>query len=304
MRAIRPFLLLALSATPAVAQTIDDGFMMSKRVLTTGLVYGHDRWDQYWEGTRKRSNDNIGTLTTQSVAFAGHYGVSDRLSVIAMLPYVWTHSSEGTLHGMRGVQDLTLAAKYRLLTTAFTEHGRVNAIVVAAAGIPVGDYTPDFLPLSIGSASRRFTSRFALSFESNDAWFVSGSAAHTWRNKVRLDRPAYFTDGQLYLTNEVSMPRVFDYVLSAGYRKGRLYVPISLSEQRTLGGGDMRRQDMPFVSNRMNYTKLDGMVMYALNIPKAPALRLGATRTVSGRNVGEATTITLGALYTFNLSSR
>jgi hypothetical protein len=304
MRAVRAFLLIALFASPASAQTIDDGFMMTKRVLTAGVIYGHDSWNQYWEGTRKRDNDNIGKLVTQSVAFAGHYGVTERLTVIAMLPYVWTHSSQGTLHGMRGVQDLTFGAKYLLLTTPFTEHGRVNAIVVAAAGIPVGDYTPDFQPLSIGSASRRFTSRFALSFESNDAWFVGGSAAHTWRNKVKLDRPSYFTNGQLYLTNEVAMPGVFDYALSAGYRKGRLYIPVSLSQQRTLGGDDIRRQDMPFVSNRMNFTKVDGMAMYALNIPKVPAFRLGVTRTVSGRNVGEATTITFGALYTFNFSSR
>jgi hypothetical protein len=300
MHAVRVLLLITIGSTSLSAQTIDDGFLMSKNVLTTGVVYSHDRWDEYWEGSRKRSNENIGTLTTQTMMLAGHYGVTDRLSVIAMLPYVWTHSSQGTLHGMRGFQDLTLAAKYRLLATPFTDRGTLSAFVGGAAGVPITDYTPDFLPLSIGSASRRFSGRFTVAFESHASWFISGSAAHTWRNTVTLDRPSYYTDGQLYLTDEVWMPRVLDWVVSAGYRKGRLYIPVSLTEQRTLGGGDIRRQDMPFVSNRMNFTKVDAFVMYALNIPKVPAVRFGATHTVSGRNVGESTTITSGLFYTFN----
>jgi outer membrane putative beta-barrel porin/alpha-amylase len=300
MRSVRALLLIALGSTSLAAQTIDDGFLMSKTVLTTGVVYSHDSWEEYWEGSYKRSNENIGTLTTQTVMLTGHYGVTERLSVIAMLPYVWTHSNQGTLHGMRGFQDLTVAAKYRLLATPFTDRGTLSAFVGGAVGVPLSDYTPDFQPLSIGSASRRFSGRFTVAFESDGSWFVSGSAAHTWRNKVMLDRPSYYTDGQLYLTDEVWMPRVLDYVVSAGYRKGRLYIPVSLTEQRTLGGGDIRRQDMPFVSNRMNFTKVDAFVMYALNIPKVPAVRIGATHTVSGRNVGQSTTITGGLLYTFN----
>ena len=300
MHAVRALLLVVLSSASLGAQTIDDGFLMSKKVLTTGVLYSHDSWNEYWEGSRKRSNDNIGRLTTQTTMLASHYGLTDRLSVITMLPYVWTHSTQGTLHGMRGFQDLTVAAKYRVLSTPFTEHGTLSAFVGAAGGIPLTDYTPDFQPLSIGSASRRFSGRFTVAFESRAFWFISGSAAHTWRNKVTLDRPAYYTDGQLYLTDEVWMPRVFDYTVSAGYRKGRLYIPMSIIEQRTLGGGDIRRQDMPFVSNRMNFTKVDAFVMYALNIPRVPAFRLGATRTLTGRNVGQSTTMTAGLFHTFN----
>ncbi len=37
---------------------------------------------------------------------------------------------------MRGLQDLTLAAKYRLLSTPFTDRGTLRAVVVGAAGIP------------------------------------------------------------------------------------------------------------------------------------------------------------------------
>lgn len=79
------------------------------------------------QGSVKRDNGNIGTLTTQSVTWVGSYGVTDRLSVMAILPYVWTHASRGPLHGMHGLQDFTLAAKYQLLTTPLTDRGTLRA---------------------------------------------------------------------------------------------------------------------------------------------------------------------------------
>jgi hypothetical protein len=292
-------LVAALAAQSLPAQAPDDGVLMSRKTLNIGAVYGHETWSEYWEGTLKRSNENIGTLTTQSVSLVGHYGVTDRLTLVGMLPYVWTQASKGTLHGLRGVQDLSVAAKYQLLTTPFTGSGTLSAIVVGAAGLPASDYTPDFLPLSIGLGSRRASTRLTLRFQSHGDWFLDGTAARTWRNQVKLDRVAYYTDGELYLTDRVAMPGLFDWKVSTGFRKNRFYVPVSIVQQRTLGGGDIRRQDMPFVSNRMDYTKVEAMVMYGLSVPTDLALQLGASRTLSGRNVGDATMITFGAFHTF-----
>jgi hypothetical protein len=300
MRAASVLWLLIVPATMR-AQTIDDGMLLPRRALGTGLVYAHESWSQYWEGTLKRANGNIGTLTTQSVTWVGGYGVTDRLSVIAMLPYVRTSASQGPLHGMDGVQDITLAIKYQLLATPLTDRGTLRAMVVGAAGIPASDYVPDFLPLSIGLASRQFSGRLTLNFQAHQGWFVTGSAAHTWRANVTLDRPSYYTNGQLYLSNEVAMPDVFDYTVTAGYQRGRLCIPISLSQQRTLGGGDIRRQDMPFVSNRMDFVKVGGVVMYTLPAPTKLGVRFGMSRIVSGRNVGQSTTLTGGVFHTFQL---
>ena len=296
---VLPVLVIALTATSLPSQTVDDGMLMPRRAFSTGVVYAHDSWSQYWEGTLKRTNGNIGTVTTQSVAWMGSYGVTDRLSVIATLPYVRTSASQGPLHGMDGVQDVTLAVKYQLLATPFTERGTVRAMVVGAAGIPASNYVPDFLPLSIGLASRQFSGRFTLNFQAHQGWFLNGSTAYTWRTKVTLDRPAYYTNGQLYLSDEVAMPNVFDYSVTAGYQRGRLCIPISLSQQRTLGGGDIRRQDMPFVSNRMDFVKVGGLVMYTLPAPSKFGMRLGMSRIISGRNVGQSTTLTAGLFHTF-----
>jgi hypothetical protein len=296
---------LLLSSGALHAQTIDDGLMTPKKSLFTGFVYGHDSWTDYWEGSLKRENGNVGTLTTESLTWMGTYGLTSRLNLIAMLPHVSTEASGGTLHGQKGLQDLTLAAKYRLLETHFAKSdSSLQAFAVAAYGTPVSDYVADLLPLSIGLHSQRFALRGTLNFMTKRGVFADATAAHTWRDKVTLDRPAYYTDGQLFLSDEVGMPNVFDYTVRLGYMGHGLMVPVSFWQQYTLGGGDIRRQDMPFVSNKMNFSKLDGMVMYTLPKPADLAVKLEVTRTLAGRNVGQSTTFSGGLLYTIHFSGK
>jgi hypothetical protein len=294
-------LLIASLSASLHAQTIDDGIMMGKHNLFTGGLFTHDTWDEYWEGALKRVNGNIGTITTETTIWSVNYGVTDRLSVLATIPYVRTRASQGVLHGMNGVQDITLAAKYSFLERPSTRYGSLRAMAVVSGGIPLTDYTPDFQPLSIGSASKRLSGRGTLNFQSRAGWFLNGSAAYTWRAGVTLDRPYYFTDGALFLTDQVDMPNVVDYVASGGYLKRGLMAAFSFSQQRTLGGGDIRRQDIPFVSNRMNFSKVGGMVVSPIPKLRDLMFRFEYGYTVDGRNVGQATTFTTGLLYRFHL---
>ena len=96
----------------------------------------------------------------------------------------------------------------------------------------------------------------------------------------------------------IQMPDLVDYSASIGYMKGPLMVPVSFSQQITLGGGDIRRQDMPFVSNKMNLSRVDALVKYALPWVKGLQVQLAAAYIVSGRNVGQGTTLSAGFLYT------
>ena len=275
----------------------DDGLMMPKHMAGVGIVYAHDSWSEYWEGTLKRSNGNIGTLTTQSVAGLGWFGITDRLGAMAALPYMRTEASQGTLHSLSGIQDLTVALKYKFLATRPNRIGSLSAFLIGAAALPMSDYTPDFMPLSIGTGGGRASGRLTVNLQSPSLWFVNASGAYTFCNNVKLDRNSYYTNGQLYMTNEVEMSDVIDYSLSAGVARGKWRIPVSLVQQRTLGGGDIRRQDMPFVSNRMNFTRLDGIVMYAL--PKDLSARVGVSRVLDGRNVGQSTTFASGLMYAF-----
>ena len=294
-RAISVITFVMIGATSAGAQTVDDGGSFPRGILSAGVVYTHDSWDHYWEGTRKRTNGNIGTLTQQSVALIAGYGVTDRLSVMASLPYVHSHASQGVLHDISGIQDLTFAAKLKVFATRSSRRGALNAFIVGTGAVPVSDYTPDFFPLSIGTGGGRASGRVTLGYQSASSWFLNASSAYTWCSNVTLNRNSYYTDGQLYLTNEVAMPNVIEHSLTAGLNRGRWHVPLSLMKQRTLGGGDIRRQDMPFVSNRMDYVRASGGFMYALR--KDVSISIGAAHVLSGRNVGQSTTFTSGLFF-------
>lgn len=297
-------LLTVVRPGSARAQTIDDGVMMAKGELFAGALYTHDQWDHYWEGGLKRDNGNIGTLTTQSNTVVGVYGITDTLNVLSNVPYIWTEASQGVLHGMNGMQDLSIAAKYSLLEREQSPVGALRLIGVFAAAFPLGDYTPDFMPLSIGSASTRLSWRGTASMQGQEGQFVDASTAFTWRSDVTLDRPYYFTEDELHMTNEVSLPAVLDVEVMGGFRGPRLMAAATVGVQHMSSGGDIRRQDAPFVSNRMNALRVGGVVMYPLPKLAPLAVRASYAHTVTGRNVGQSNTVSVGLVYRFYLLGR
>jgi len=244
--------LLGIGMSASVCgQTLTDGLMMPKKNLCTGFMYTHDQWTEYWEGELKRDNGNVGKVTTQSLMWVGNYGITNRVNIIAMLPYIKTKASMGTLHGMEGVQDLSLGVKYNFFHKKF-EKSAFNTFAVLNFSTPLSDYTPDFFPLSIGTQTTNITYRLTTYFKIEKGWFVNASGGYTWRSNTTLDRPSYFNGNEFFISDEVKMPNVFDLFVSLGYIKNGLQVELNYMQQNTLGGGDIRRQDMPFVSNRMN----------------------------------------------------
>jgi hypothetical protein len=271
------FAILGLLCPSLHAQTIDDGIMLADKTLCAGALYGHDSWDQYWEGSLERVNGNIGTVTTQSLTMAANYGVTSWFNAIINVPYVWTNASKGVLHGQAGFQDLALAAKFKAISLPLGTHGALRAIGVLYGTIPMTNYTPDLQPLSLGTNSKTISGRATLNY---------------------LDQRG------LYLSNEVAMPNQFNYATSVGYRKNNLEIVGDFSQQQTRGGGDIRPQDTPFVSNRVNYSKAGAT--FKIPVPKLKNLQYWFlySNTFKGRNVGQSNTITTGFMYTLSFEKR
>ena len=288
---------VALAGSPMRAQTIEDGIMLSSRPLSATSAYTHDSWDHYWEGGLSRSNGTLGTVTTQAATWTANYALTQRLNEIGSVPYIWTHASRGVLHGQSGFQDLTLAAKYNLIQRPVGPFGSVRLLGVVAGSVPLTCYTPDLLPLSLGNHSTTLTGRGTLNYQGARWLHVNATAAYTWRGNVRLDRSSYYTNGQLYLSNQVALPNVFDYQLMVGYRRHDRMLVGTFEQQQTRGGGDIRRQDLPFVSNRVNASRAGAVLMYPLPRWHALNYRLTYSNTFEGRNVGQASTFTTGLMY-------
>jgi Putative MetA-pathway of phenol degradation len=290
---------LAVIGNSMKAQTDLDGIMMNKNQLCNGLMYNYNTWDHYWEGTLKRTNQNLGTVSSQSVMYGANYGITGRLNVMISAPYVWAKSTAGTLHGSRGVQDVSLFVKWKPLLYSIGKN-KISLIVVGGFSTPVTNYQVDYLPLTIGLGSTNITSRAMAEFQ-HKRFTVNGSATYIWRSNVKIDRTSYF-DTRMHLTNEVKMPDVSQYQLRTGYRGRYLLAEALLTNWTTLGGFDITRNNMPFPSNRMNMTTVGAAFKYTLKQYTHLSLLAGANYTVAGRNVGEATAFNAGVFYAFYLN--
>ena len=235
------------------AQTEDDAIMMDKKQFCNGFTYANNSWKDYWEGTFKRSNQNLGTVHTNSAMFMSNYGITNSLNILATVPYVWTHATEGTLHGMHGLQDLSLHLKLRFLHLE-ADHSTLSLFAVGGFSTPLSNYSIDFLPLSIGLGSTNLSGRLTADYQLG-IFYVTASGAYTWRSNVDLDRTSYYTTG-IHYTNEVQMPDMVNGNFNIGIRKKYVIAEAVLMNTTTIGGFDMRKNDMPFVSNKMNMTSL------------------------------------------------
>ncbi|MFY7838956.1 MAG: transporter [Lacibacter sp.] len=295
-------ILFCTVVTQASAQTDIDAIMMEKNAFCVGPGYAYSSWKNYWEGTKKRENLNLGNVSTQMFAVMGNYGVTKKLNALFNVPYVVTKASAGTLRGQRGLQDLSLMLKYRAINQKIGD-SRVALIGLLGGSVPMSNYTADLLPLSIGMQSKTAMARLMLDYYYDNKWFATASATYVWRSKVTLDRDSYYTD-RFILSNEVDMPNATSYNIRAGYRTQWLIAEAVLNNWTTKGGFDITQNNMPFISNRMNATSLGFNIKYVFK--KMPQLSLtgGASQVVAGRNMGQSFSANGAVFYVFNLNKK
>jgi len=285
------------SAGPASAQTDLDAIMMNKKQFCQGLTYDYSSWDHYWEGTFKRDNENLGTVSSQMLMYMPNYGITNDLNVMASVPYAWTKASQGTLHGMEGMQDLSVSVKWKPLTKSFGKN-QFSLITVGSFSTPLSDYVIEFLPMSIGLGSTNLTARGMIDYR-RGRFTVTGSAAYTWRSNVKLDKDSYY-DTELHLTDEIEMPNVTLYQLRTGYRGRYLIAEALLTKMITLGGYDITKNNGQLYPNlRMNSTMVGANIKYTIKSFTNLSVVAGGNFTIAGRNVGQSTAFNVGAFYVF-----
>jgi hypothetical protein len=291
-------LMIACCYQQVQAQTSNDAIMMNKGQFCNGITYSYSQWTDYWEGELKRNNQNMGMVTTQSLMYMPNYGITNNLNVMAAVPYVWTHASGGTMHGMSGFQDLSLDVKWKPLTTRVGP-GKFSLFLVGGFSTPLSNYSVDFLPMSIGLGTTNLMGRVIINYGLG-IFFFRASGAYVWRSNTKLDRTSYYTTS-LHLTNEVQMPDVANFNGSLGIHKKYLIAEAMLDYMKTLGGFDIRRNDNPFPSNKMNSLDVAVHVKYTLPFFTHVSLDGIGSYVVAGRNVGQATSFMIGAFYVFDL---
>ncbi|MET0635609.1 MAG: hypothetical protein ABWZ25_06250 [Chitinophagaceae bacterium] len=285
----------------AMGQTDIDAIMMEKNAFCVGPMYTHSSWKEYWEGTLKRENLNLGRVTTQMYGLMGSYGITRKLNALFSVPYVRTKASAGTLHPMDGIQDLSLFLKYRAMQYKLG-NGKISVFAIGGVTFPLTDYPADFLPLSIGLQSKAAIARGMVDYQLGNL-FATVSGSYIFRDDIKIDRTSYYTT-EMHYTNKVKMYDMTNVNVRLGFRNQQLIAEAILNQSNSLGGFDITRNNMPFPSNKMNSTMVGVNIKYV--IPKIPQLSVvaGGMHTVAGRNVGKATSVYGSFFYVFDFSPR
>jgi hypothetical protein len=292
---------LLLTTASAQAQTPVDGLMMGRRYLCNVLNYSNSQWSEYWEGSRLRVNENIGTFTNQNVMVMSAYGLSDDLNLIAGVPFVWTNASAGQFAGQQGVQDASLFLKYRFLKTE-GRAGTFRAFVTGGVSAPVSNYIPDMLPFSIGLQSKTASLRGILHYKIGGV-YLTAHAGYVARSRIRIDRDAYLFHQQIIESREVPVSNVVDASARLGYLNKHLQIEAYLDRMNSLSGDDIRRQDMPFPTNQMDQTTAGAMAKVHVYTKSGAFFSLVGQvgQVLEGRNVGKARMYTVGVQHTFRV---
>ncbi|MBK6996454.1 MAG: hypothetical protein IPH31_16545 [Lewinellaceae bacterium] len=300
MRHLYLFMFLLFCGT-AAAQTPTDGLMMPQGQLCILGQYSNSKWENYWQGETKRSNLNLGNLTTQNAMLMGNYGITKNLNAMIGLPYVWTSSDVSYITGQKGLQDLSVFVKYQALEIE-AAGGAFKVQATGGLSTPVTNYTPDLLPFSIGLHSQTASLRAVLNYTADFGLYVTAQAGHTWRSNTTIDHNSYIFDNKLIYSDEMPVPNVFDYSARLGFIKPRYQAEVWYDAFTGLSGDDIRYNETPQASNKMAAAQAGVFGKYF--ITKRFALLASVSQVLSGRNVGEALTWTAGATYFLDINKK
>jgi hypothetical protein len=284
------------------AQTATDGIMMPKGDLCIALMADKGSWDHYWEGTNLISNGNVGTLKRTSIMPMVAYGITDRILVFVQLPYVSTESTGGQMSGVSGLQDIGLAIKGNLFSRDIGK-GTLHIFGVGEYSRPITNYLSDYMPYSLGLGTDQITARAIAHYRWDMGLYLRASGAHIWRGYTKVERDYYYQDGSVY-SEWMDVPNAVNAQAVAGFYflEDMLQLEMQYTLLHATSGDDIRRWNPGQPTNRMKMDIVGGSLrFYVPGTLSGLSLIAGYQHTISGRNMGQFSTLFGGLTYQFNV---
>ncbi|MGY4536314.1 hypothetical protein ACVW0P_000721 [Mucilaginibacter sp. UYNi724] len=292
-------IVVCIASTQSVsAQTENDALMIPKNFFCAAGVYTYNSWDKYWEGTFKRENLNLGTISSNVYAVGGNYGLSNRVNLLFMIPYIKSNASAGTFRGQSGIQDINLAVKWMAVKQEVGS-GLLSLHAIVTGSLPLGNYQADYLPLAIGSRSKSIGLRALINYQTG-RFFVAGSGQYLRKDNITIDKDSYYTT-EMHYTNQVAIPNATNFLFSTGYRSLKFNAEATLTKVNTIGGFDITKNNMPFPSNNMDATLAGAIFKYSFQSIAGLELTGGGNYVLKGRNVGQNRSFFAGVYYVFSV---
>ncbi|MHA8104619.1 hypothetical protein PPZ62_09445 [Aquirufa nivalisilvae] len=276
-----------------MAQLPHDQVYMNKNIACGALMYGNSSWTNYWENTLKRDNPNIGKLSTESLGAMIAYGITKKINALVMVPYVKTQASKGNLMGQQGLQDVSIWLKAQVF-----DYKQLLGHATLGVSTPMSNYVTEFMPMSIGIGAKTFSARAILHYNLPSNLFISATGSYILRSNVNVDRDSFLNGERLYNTSTVAVPNAFDAMFRMGYLRKENQVEVFAEHFSCVGGDNIRRNSMPFLTNDMTMTAVGAYAKYQ---PKSLGISAKVSYVLDGQNAGQSTNVTVGLLYLFKV---
>jgi hypothetical protein len=262
----------ALAVGPAVAQDLN-GFFPAKGQGDLALSYTDESYDEFWVGTHKMSVPDIGTVTTRSYSLWARYGFTDRVAVIANVPYVDVDSNGLAGFADSGLQDLSAMVELKALERGGESRHR---LVVAVGGrTKLSDYEAN-APVSLGDGTTDVLLRLVYQFERHGFYF-SQEVGYDLRGGDAPDGTPLYTE--------------------LGYTLRRVTITGFYLRYVAHGGTDIGDPGFTFPSNKDETARIGAKVFG--RVSDSFGLFAAGFTTLSGRNSGDASGVSVGTTYSF-----
>lgn len=282
--------LFALLATGLPAQSIVNGFFSGKGRGAVAVSYSAEHYDNVFLVPNEAKGVPIfREVEVSSVSLFATYGIMDCLEATLSLPYITArgNADPAVLEGLgfenerKGLQDLSLALKYRLHRFS-TGMGMLDLGTSLGLRTPVGSYRVDEGLQSILAIGNRATA-------------VTGLALVHWQAAMGL----FVTAQGGYSVRSGEVPNAWVGELKAGYAHRSFYVDVWYAGQRSIGGVNILGEGFVgfFPATDVTFTRA-GLSAF---VPVVGGLGLsgGINKYLTGRNVGESTGFYGGIVYGF-----
>ena len=266
------------------AQGALDGYLKGKGVLDIAPSFSFLRASQF------DGNGNLYDLEYRGnlLNLFAEYGLTEKLDVVATIPYVFTETQSG-------LQDGGFYLKYRPVYKKLGKADRLAFLAGAGISFPLSNYTPTAAG-ALGQRAVLVPIRGIVQWETGLGPFLNVTAGYNFRLDeireediaiIRQDRPDY---------NPTAPPDYATVLIRAGFPAAKYYADAWVEIQRTTGGSDYvpNIPDLPQAYG-VSYTQIGGTLYYSEN-GKNGVLLSGAY-ILSGRNVSRVLRISVGAVF-------
>jgi len=268
------------------AQVSIDCFFNEKGTANVALSYTNVNFDTFYLGEIEADPVPAHEEVNQTIYnIYANYGITDKITVIAALPYFSADNTNGALDPVNntneqsGIQDLSVIVKWAPFEE-IKENGKV-IYLVALGGSYAFDYEPTGI-LSIGNGAPSFDSKVGLQYNDNSGFFGNVIVGYSLRGEA---------DNNLGLGNgdSFNVPNSYNTQIKLGYACNIFYADLWYDSQKTNKGIDTGGDGFfgNFPETKVNYSRV-GLNLFS-PITKNIGVSVGAGTVVDGRNVGKTT---------------